>query len=271
MIPEKEIQFFNRYTKNSKFKSFDEFLDRGIVGYETTASNGYSGQRYLIDASPSSFSAECGPKSIADTLGEDVQVLITIRNPAERAFSDYIHHVVNWANCSSFSETLQENEEFMQECYYSDRLEQFMNIFPGRCHILLFENLTEQPNQVFASIFQLLDLAPFEMEPAVGKNTTAGEPVNFGTLDDLLDVETADMPDFINVQRSIFLHWRERNNITVNASDRALDYIAGLQQNFTKELSSEDKVIINRKHFEPDILELERLTGYDLSAWLGNS
>ena len=111
MIPEKEIHFFSLY-KKALSPSFEHFIEHGIVGYEFTASKGYTGQRYLLDASPSSFTAECGSKAISDTLGDDVKALIVIRNPAERAFSEYIHHVINFYTCCSFSEALQENEIF---------------------------------------------------------------------------------------------------------------------------------------------------------------
>ncbi len=268
MIPEKEIHFFSLYN-SALSSSFDEFIAEWIVRYEFKASHGYAGQRYLVDASPSSFAAECGSKAISDTLGEDVKALIVIRNPAERAFSEYIHHVINCITDSSFSETLREKERFLSGCYYSDRLEKFMDSFPGRCHVIRFDDMAAFPKPVFAFIFKWLDLPPFEPDPSTGKNVTAGEPVLFGTLDEFVDESFNGLRDSIDLERSVFLKWRERNSFTFNASEYTLRFLENLKRQFTPAITEEEKIIINKTYFERDILRLERITGYNLSNWLG--
>lgn len=78
--PIKEVRFFmDRYYSNRREKYQKFYRD-------------YGGQRVIGDIIPDYMCEENVPRRIYDVLGKDVKFIFMLRNPADRAFSQYRMH-----------------------------------------------------------------------------------------------------------------------------------------------------------------------------------
>ena len=74
---------------------FNAFYHLGTAYYEMTTFAGYRDQKAIGEVTPEYlYDADC-PQRIHDTLGDDVKLIICIRDPAERAYSQYLMYY-NW-------------------------------------------------------------------------------------------------------------------------------------------------------------------------------
>ena len=96
---------------------------------------------------------------IKATLGPDVNLILILRQPAMRAFSGYLLSRRGDGQVlerRSAAEALLNPESGFERSYYADSLERWLDLFPDRLKILIFEryvaNLSDTLRQVFEHI-----------------------------------------------------------------------------------------------------------------------
>lgn len=84
-------------TKEPTFFSSDINYARGMHWYVETYFPNTSGYRFRGDASPSYlyFAEKVAPRMERDLHGQDIRFIVILRNPIDRAYSQYWHNV-NW-------------------------------------------------------------------------------------------------------------------------------------------------------------------------------
>ena len=100
-LPEdKDFEFFS-YVGNLNKTAFQQWSERfagagaARVG-DANAAYFWTNTGHLAGGKPGSFNPAI-PDSICEFLGPDLQLIISLRNPAERAVSAYLHHIVHGA------------------------------------------------------------------------------------------------------------------------------------------------------------------------------
>jgi hypothetical protein len=100
-----------------------------------------AGSRMTGDASPVYLSHQCAAQSIA-CVRPDAMIIIILRNPVERAFSQYLHHVRDGLEpCNSFEAALAAEPDRLAEGWswsygyaalgdYADQISRVLNAFP---------------------------------------------------------------------------------------------------------------------------------------------
>ena len=257
MIPEKEVHFFDQFDPDTPIA---RILAR-LTKYEFRVSDGYAGQHYLLDGSPSYFHDGCGPEKMAEVIGANAICLILLRNPADRAYSHYVHDVVNFLTTEPFLPESAEEQPWIQQSCCANKLERFLASFPNRVKIILFDDLAHAPQDVLNGVFDYLGLDPFDVDTSIGKNPRAGIPLRVGTLDEAVEQEDIGPVDQIDVSRGIFLKFRERQQFVFDASAHSRAHIAAVRERFTEVLSDTEKRAANKKYFAEDIARLEGITG----------
>ncbi|MBM3320851.1 MAG: sulfotransferase [Candidatus Eisenbacteria bacterium] len=119
------------------------------------------------DLSPSYFCFPESSRAIREELG-DVRIILSIRDPIEKAYSQYMHLVRDGREHLSFHEGLLAEEERIRRGYgflwryassslYADRIDAFVDVFGrDRVKILLFEDLVRSPHSVLRDLFLFL-------------------------------------------------------------------------------------------------------------------
>lgn len=141
--PKKELHFFD----------VDADYEDGVSFYASYFRD--TGQAKAIgEATPAYFFLPEVPDRIANTLGKDVKIIAILRNPAERAFSQYRMLVNLGLEKRSLDRVLEDNlnrlnrqgltfekeTSYLDRGFYSVQIENYLKVFPAKnIRIFLFE------------------------------------------------------------------------------------------------------------------------------------
>jgi hypothetical protein len=130
-----------------------------------------AGRKAIGDVSPSYFSWWPSREAIGKHLGEP-RILLVLRDPVQKAFSQYMHLIRDGRESLSFWEALQAEPErkarrfgalwlHLESSCYAEPTERFLEHFGReRMKILIFEDLIRDPQAVLREIFAFLGVDP---------------------------------------------------------------------------------------------------------------
>jgi hypothetical protein len=253
VVPEKELRFFDQHYDLGR----DWYRDRfAAAGSEQAI--GEATPTYLINAR--------APARIAETL-PDVRLIAILRNPVDRAYSHYWHWRERLGETRSFEQVVEDElagkangsdpiwrpeapETFPYLGYgrYAPQLENLARHFPPeRILVLLFEDLTERPAEVFGEVCRFLGIDDSAVPESVGRVENAFRYYYPRWLWAL----------FVRVKIGRFLPGRAAAAL-YRAMVREADPYPPMDPALRERLT---------EHFAPDNAALERRLGRDLSRW----
>jgi hypothetical protein len=161
----KEVRFFDRH------------YDRGLAWYEGFFETTRDGVRAIGEISPQYlYCAEC-PERIASTL-PDVRLVVMLRHPVDRAYSQYGFVVQRRNFRGSFDEFLASREQALEKGFYSRYLTGYLRVFDrARLLPLLFEETFADRDRASARLAEFLGVTAHGFDTA-----SAGVKVNASTI-----------------------------------------------------------------------------------------
>jgi len=146
----KELYFFNKPYNYS----------RGINFYYSKFKKGLK-YRIKGEYTPSYMLSPQVPSLIYKYL-PNVKIIACLRNPAERAYSDYRYNMQEggrFRRYNNFEDTIKNDKDFVERGFYYKQLKPYFDLFP-REHILIlfYEDLKKDPIEFIQSIYKFLDL-----------------------------------------------------------------------------------------------------------------
>lgn len=107
-----------------------------------------------------------------------VKMLVCLRDPVQRAFSDYLDGVKNGKLSGSFEEELERTPGLIDRSRYGTQLERYLHRFDrGQLHISSFDELVTAPRQYALRMFDFLGVNALEIPTNLtGKVLPAGTP-----------------------------------------------------------------------------------------------
>lgn len=144
MPPAKDLYFFDRYYDKGMdwyLRHFDPAGPQHTVIGEVT-------QDYLADP-------RC-PQRIFDSLGP-VRTMVTLRDPADRAFSSYLYMLKHGETPGTFLQALDGRPELIEHGRYGAGLRRYSELF-GRdsIHVAVFDDLQADPQQFIDDVLDFL-------------------------------------------------------------------------------------------------------------------
>jgi hypothetical protein len=124
---------------------FDRYYDRGLDWYRTQFRRaedrhtvvGEICQDYL-------FHPEAAAR-IRNDLGS-TRLMVTLREPAARAFSSYLYMLKHGEEVGTFRQALETRPELLEHSRYGHALKRFLDLFPSEdIHVAWFDDLAEDP------------------------------------------------------------------------------------------------------------------------------
>lgn len=206
-------------------------------------------------------------RTAADRLHREVpeaRLIFILRDPARRAYSNWLQHVQHGREPLSFAEALDAEEEriergwawwwhYARRGYYADQLEPFLDAFPReRILILLHDDLRRDPRQLLAQVCRFLEIEPVAGERAEQRHNQSLVPRSPA-------------------------HARARRLVRPAAAASAALLPKGAEERLRRwfqgrtlgpTISDADYQRL-RRAYARDSERLADLTGLDLSAWLG--
>lgn len=110
--------------------------------------------------SPGYLSDPKVPERIVKYLPE-VKLLVILRDPVERAYSQWKYRVQKRAEKRTFEKFIKEDDEPVQLGLYGEHLERFLSFFSReQLLILIFERTVANPDATLKSVGNFLDIDP---------------------------------------------------------------------------------------------------------------
>lgn len=160
MAPSKEVHYFDL----NRGRGLDWYRDQ-FAGAGALPAVGEATQTYMYDPDI--------PQRLAQVMPA-ARLVAVLRNPADRAYSDYWFRRTRGLETLSFEDALAAEPERLESsfeerlaCSYVDRgryaaqLERVCEHFPReQIHILLFEEMRDRPRQAFSELCRFLGVDP---------------------------------------------------------------------------------------------------------------
>ncbi|WNH08610.1 sulfotransferase family protein [Thalassobellus suaedae] len=267
-LPEvKECRYFSNVEENNKNpytnKDHVEFISNSNEYYDL-----YKGVNTPIagDISPDYlYYYETSIKKIKKELEENTKIIILIRNPVQRAFSNYLHILREGYNSLSFDEIIEKEKDWVKTGVYygfyvtspgfyfkavKHYIENFSNV-----KVIIFEEFIKDVNAHLIEICDFLEINnTFEFEDPAFKNKT-GLPKN-----KVLDSIIKNKSPLKGILKKII-----ENFI---GEKRLKNKLVRIKESNLKKPVLDDKVRVYLKNlYIEDIKELESLLEKDLSIW----
>ncbi len=209
--------------------------------------------QFCGEIAPTYFDSELARARLAD-IAPALKIIVLLRNPIDRTFSLYRHHLSKGRIRSNFTDALNEFPRLISSSKYSIHAEAWENQFADRQILYLWQDeVRTQPEQVLNQVCDFLDVNRIAL-PSVGNAVInhASAP-RFRSLAWLLSSTATAL-------RSARLYW------IVNFAKSI-----GLKQAFSggeplepMSATAKQRLLVE---FEPDISWIERRFDRDLSHW----
>jgi hypothetical protein len=248
-MPRKELNFFSR----------ERNWSRGFEWYEgifaecpSSAVCGEFSTSYLRDPET--------PRRIHDRY-PDVRLIVSLRHPAERAYSSYLNDILAGVVSpkQSFADALSAHPEYIDGSRYGHHLTNFLDLFSrDRILVTLFDDARREPLATVKKIYRFLDVDP-DFRP-----TMLDRPAGVGRVPRSQGVERSmlDLAEAFRHRRALRPVWWMAKKSGLGDRIRALN----TRTSTPGGLDPEHRRALMRE-LEPDVRILEDLLELELSAW----
>lgn len=145
LSPAKDLYFFDRY-----YQRGTDWYRRFFAGAGREQVVGEVCQDYLFDPE--------APQRIRDVLGTP-KMMVTLRDPAERAFSSYLYMRKHGRAPASFSEALDRIPKLVEHGRYGALLNNYREVFPDEAlHVAVFDDLKADPQRFLDAVLDWLEI-----------------------------------------------------------------------------------------------------------------
>ncbi len=150
LTPVKETNFFWSEAREEGRQTVQT-----LAGYERLFADARAAKA-IGEVSPRYLNSAGAAERIRQTL-PDVRLVVSLRHPAERAWSDYLGRLRILRESRPFDEAVQPGEPCLEWGFYFPRLQRYFDRFPrGQIHVILHDDLTRDTDAVLRGFFTFL-------------------------------------------------------------------------------------------------------------------
>jgi hypothetical protein len=273
MSPVKETHFFSYKDSPPNAKGPGDSVNRAVTDMDTYLSlfDGAGNARAIGEASPTYLYNARAPQLIKEHI-PNAKIIAILRQPADRAFSAFMHVVRDKReSIVDFAEALEHEEgrialnwgpiwHYIRVGYYYEQIKRFYELFePEQIRVYLYDDFSAGPIEILQDIFRFLD------------------------VDDSFIPDVSVKANVSGIQRSQSLYWIiERLFTRPNPIRTVARQAIGEETRWRFTSSVRNRNIVRQsispdlrrqltELFREDILHLQELLNRDLSGWLYNS
>jgi hypothetical protein len=226
---------------------------------------------FFSDAKPGQIIGEITPKYLIEEncapeikrYNPDVKILATLRNPVQRAYSEYLFRVqTGLSRLPSFEKALEDFPVLMETGLYYRHLRRYFDLFPGRnLRVMFYEDLKMDPEGFYREVLEFLGAETILPEGLLTKTNVTMEARSrrVARLMSSADLFVQHRPSLRFIRSFI-------DNAGIRKISKAVSRMNKRAILEKPRLSPEtEKRLI--AYFRDDIEKLEKLLGKDLSVW----
>jgi hypothetical protein len=157
-------------TLRDEINFFDKYYDRGLSWYETLFPPPEHAARYqaIGEISPQYLECDECPERIFTTLPES-KLIVMLRHPVNRAYSQYGMFVQRWNYRGSFEDFLAAKPRALERGFYSRYLKRYLRYFDrSRILALVFEDAVTDIFKTKKNLAEFLDIAVDKFPSSAG-------------------------------------------------------------------------------------------------------
>jgi len=195
----------------------------------------------------------------------DVKLLVMLRNPVERAFSNYMYRKTRVGGYKSFEDVVEKNDPIIQEGFYMEHLKPFLKLFSKEQFIFIVqEESRKDPKGVIKEVYSQLGVDSSFEPSCVGREINASKDHVYK----LPWLQHAIQRVRMFVHRSKILGPVRNIAKTVGLTKiiSRIQQANGTKGKVQERMLEETRVKLMR-HYLKDIEELETVTGLNLQIW----
>lgn len=269
MTPTKETNFFafeGEEISYPKGSISEGYLDGFKTSFESYMEQfqGVTNEIAIGEASPS-YLYHTKAAARIKYYCPDVKLIAILRDPVERAYSQFLHHArEGFENCSDFSAALREEDNrilnkwwwgyfYVDGGFYYTQLQRYFEKFDSsKIKVYLYEDLRSNRYDLIKDIFQFLEVDDNFIPDTSTKYNVTGVPKN-KFLHELLS-----KPNLLKTSLRRIIPQGLRRKLAMNLKNANL-----VKPEFSLEIRKQLIEI-----YREDILKLQNLIQRDLSSWL---
>ena len=263
MAPGKELYFFNEYDPHFLTVKNHRYDKWGFDWYKKQFNN-CAARQIKGEFTPTYLYCKRAAARIKKHY-PDIKIIVALRDPVDRAFSQYLHDQKIGLNKNlSFEAARKKHNSYIEKGKYYKYLKTYFELFPKKnILILFFKDIKNNPKQTIKNIYQFLDVKNINFQPpSLYKKSNTASRVKFAFLNNfmirieyfLMNKNLAKLHKILETSGIRNLALRLRNLNTAPISKHLL-----LKTHVKKNI---------RKNFQTDTQKLQKFLGKDLSAWL---
>lgn len=233
-------------------------------GYEALYAGALAGQLRGEASSDYLYRSHVAAPRLRDDV-PSARIIFVLRDPALRAYSNWLQHVQYGREPLSFGEALDAEEErielgwawwwhYSRRGYYAEQLEPFLDAFPrDQILVLRHDDLRHDPRGLLERVCGFLEIDPTlgeESEPRQNQSLVPRSPAHARVRRLLGPAAAASSRALPRSAERRLRQWYQRKTLGPAISDG--DYLR------------------LRRAYTEDLTRLADMTGLDLSSWLGN-
>jgi hypothetical protein len=251
-VPEiKEVDFFSYH------------YDHGYQWYERCFAGAPASARARGEISPSYFADPSVPARVARYL-PGVKILLSLRDPVERALSNHRHEVRVGHLCGpdlTFEAGLRNNPMYLEQGLYATHLRNWLNHFEKTdLLIVLMEDIEAAPMEICAAVYRFIGVDERFVPRSLSERQNPSFASRWAPL-------TAAKDALYAATRVPGLRWvwEAAANAGLRSAYRGINQVPSSALIPPPGLQT---VLELRARFAPEIRELEQMIGRSLALWL---
>lgn len=155
VTPAKDLYFFDRY------------FDKGVDWYAAHFARATPQQRVVGEICQDYLFHPEAAERIATVLGSP-RLMVTLRNPVDRAFSSYLYMLKMGQQPGTFGEALRIRPELIDHGRYGSGLQRYVDRFEKTdIYVAVFDDLVAEPQRFVSQLLRWLDVEPLELTDAL--------------------------------------------------------------------------------------------------------
>lgn len=144
---------------------FDRYFDRGEQWYADQFAAARPEHRVVGEVCQNYLASPVAAERMHACLGDGVRLMVTLRNPVERAYSHYQYMLRHGERPGSFRHALESHRSLVKQCRYARDLERFLAYFPRESiYVGVFDDLRADPQAFVDGLLEWLGLPPMVLQ-----------------------------------------------------------------------------------------------------------
>lgn len=246
----KELDFFSYHYEN------------GYEWYEQQFAN-KPGAKAVGEISPSYFNEASVPER-AKLYSPDLRILLSLRDPVERALSQH-RHLVRIGTISGpdyrFEKALADNPSYIEQGLYATHLSRWLERFPeNQILVVLMDDIKNHPDETARKVYKFLGISTGHQSAALHEKSNPSYVVRSRGLDSMVCTLRG-----AATKLGMDSVWRGLGNLGLQRLYRRMNR---QPSNANIPAPAPETLALLKQRFKSNILELQVMLGRDLSKWL---